>query len=383
MTFLLIIIYFSFISLGLPDSLLGAVWPVMQPEFAVPIPFGGYVGMTTAFCTVISSLMAQKFHKWFGTAKIIAVSTALTALSILGYSVVPQFWMLFPLAVTLGLGAGAIDSALNNYVAVHYKASHMSFLHCCWGLGATAGPLILSYSIQNSTWRTGYRIIALMQAVLAVVQFASMPLWRGRDDDSAKEGEEVFKPTVNIRTRVFALLSFFCYCAYESSCILWIATYFVQVLKTSEELGAKASSAFFVGITLGRFISGFVSDKIGVKKMIYIGAATACISSFVFLIYQNVMASYVFVFLIGLGCAPIYPSMIHRTPRRFGSALSPKIIGQQMACAYVGSTLIPPVFGNLAIHAGFKIVPAAGIILTGLIIVFTMIIERSKCSEKI
>ena len=222
-----------------------------------------------------------------------------------------------------------------------------------------------------------------MQAVLAVVQFASMPLWRGRDDDSAKEGEEVFKPTVNIRTRVFALLSFFCYCAYESSCILWIATYFVQVLKTSEELGAKASSAFFVGITLGRFISGFVSDKIGVKKMIYIGAATACISSFIFLICRNVMASYVFVFLIGLGCAPIYPSMIHRTPRRFGSALSPKIIGQQMACAYVGSTLIPPVFGNLAIHAGFKIVPAAGIILTGLIIVFTMIIERSKCSDNV
>lgn len=377
MTILLVIIYFSFISLGLPDSLLGAVWPVLQPEFGVPIPFGGYVGMLTALSTVVSSLLAQKFHKWFGTAKIIAVSTALTAVSILGYSLVPRFWMLLPLAVTLGLGGGAIDSALNNYVAIHYKASHMSFLHCCWGLGATLGPLVLSYSMQHATWRTGYRIIALMQAILAAVQFASIPLWRGRDDGESAEEGDVFLPTVHPKTRIFALLSFFCYCAYETSCIIWVATYFVQVLHTSEQMGARASSAFFVGITLGRFLSGFVSEKIGVKRMIFIGAILAGISSAGFLLCRNVAAVYAFVFLVGFGCAPIYPSMIHRTPRRFGSKLSPEIIGQQMACAYVGSTLIPPLFGNIAAHVGFTVIPAAGIVLTALIVVFTLIIECS------
>lgn len=379
MTFLLVIIYFSFISLGLPDSLLGAVWPTMQPEFNVPIPFGGYVGMTTSFCTVISSLMAQKFYKWFGTGKTIAISTVLTAIAIIGYSIVPAFWMLFPLAVVLGLGAGAIDSALNNYVAIHYKASHMSFLHCCWGLGCTIGPLILSFCIENATWRIGYRIIALMQAVLAIVQITTIKMWKGRDQaEGGANSEGTFTASVNLRTKPLALLSFFCYCAYETSCILWIATYFVQVLKTSEQLGAAASSAFFIGITLGRFISGFVSDRIGVKKMIYIGALIALASSVVFFFSRNIPISFVMAVFIGIGCGPIYPSMIHRTPRRYGSNNSPKIIGQQMATAYVGSTLFPPILGNAAMYFGFKIVPLVGIVFMATLMAFTFTIERSK-----
>ena len=379
MTFLLILIYFSFISLGLPDSLLGAVWPVMHHDFGVPVAFGGYVGMTTSFLTVISSLMAQKFHKWFGTGKTIAISTTLTALAIIGYSIVPSFWMLFPLAIVLGLGGGAIDSALNNYVALHYKASHMSFLHCCWGVGCTLGPLILSYTITDSTWRTGYRIIALIQIVLAMIQYASIPMWKGRDEGGAGEEEnETFKPTVKANTKVLALFSFFFYCAFETSCILWFATFFVNVLGTSEQIGAAASSAFFIGITAGRLVSGFVSEKIGVKNMVYISAVIAAVCSAVVFLSGNVYLSFAAAVLVGFGCGPIYPSMIHRTPRRYGSKLSPKIIGQQMACAYVGSTLFPPLLGNIAVFTGFKIVPLVGIVFMGLVFVCTLIIERSK-----
>ncbi len=381
MTFLLILIYFSFISLGLPDSLLGAVWPVMQQDFAVPVAFGGYVGMTTSFCTVISSLLAQKFHKWFGTGKVIAFSTTLTAIAIVGYSFVSSYWMLLPLAIVLGLGAGAIDSALNNYVALHYKASHMSFLHCCWGIGCTLGPLILSYTMTSSTWRTGYRIIALIQIVLAIIQYASIPMWKGRDEGGKGEeekGTELFKPTVNPKTKNLALFSFFFYCAYETSCILWLSTFFVQILGASEQVGATASSAFFIGITVGRFISGFVSDKIGVKNMVFIGAIIAACASIILFISTNISLSFVASCIIGFGCGPIYPSMIHRTPRRFGSEISPKIIGQQMACAYVGSTLFPPILGNIATFTSFKIVPLVGIIFMAIIVLFTLTIENSK-----
>lgn len=379
MTFLLVIIYFSFISLGLPDSLLGAVWPTMQPEFNVPIPFGGYVGMTTSFCTVLSSLMAQRFYKWFGTGKTIAISTVLTAIAIIGYSIVLTFWMFFPLAVVLGIGAGAIDSALNNYVALHYKARHMSFLHCCWGLGCTIGPLILSFCIQNSTWRTAYRIIALMQAILAIVQICTIQMWNGHDNaEGGKNSEGTFTASVSLRTKPLALLSFLCYCAYETSCILWISTFFVKVLGASEQIGATASSAFFIGITSGRFISGLISDRIGVKKMIYIGAFIALISSVVLFFSKNIPLSFVMAVLIGIGCGPIYPSMIHRTPRRYGSNNSPKIIGQQMATAYVGSTLFPMILGNIAMYLGFKIIPIVGIIFMLTLMIFTFIIESSS-----
>lgn len=377
MTILLVIIYLSFISLGLPDSLLGAVWPVMHTDFAVPIPFGGYLNMLVAFCTVISSLFAMKIHKWLGTAKTIAISTTLTALAILGFSITPSFWFMFPLAIVLGLGAGAIDSALNNYVALHYKASHMSFLHCCWGIGATIGPLILSYNIKNATWRRGYLIIAIAQASLAAIQFVSMPLWKNRDGQKNAEGVN-FTQTVSAKTKPLALLSFFCYCAFETSCILWIATFFVQVLGVSPEISARASSAFFVGITSGRLISGFVSDKVGVKKMIYISSLLAIFAVVILLLSKSLTVSFVATFLTGLGCGPLYPSMIHRTPRRYGSELSPKIIGQQMAAAYVGSTLMPPILGNIAMTTGFTIIPIFGIALISLVFIFTHIIEKSK-----
>lgn len=377
MTILLLIIYLSFISLGLPDSLLGAVWPIMHTDLNVPIPFGGYLNMTVALCTVISSLCAMKIHKWLGTAKTIAISTLLTALAIAGISLTHNFWLMFPLAIVLGLGAGAIDSALNNYVALHYKASHMSFLHACWGLGATIGPLILSYSITNSVWQNGYRTIAIAQSILCIIQFISIPLWKDKDNEGSSS-EDSFKISVNPKTKILALLSFLCYCSFETSCILWIATYFVQVLGVSPETSATASSAFFIGITGGRLISGFVSNKVGVKRMIYISAVLAIFGAIALFISNSYTISLVAVVVTGIGCGPLYPSMIHRTPRRYGSELSPKIIGQQMASAYVGSTLMPPILGNLAIYLGFKILPLFGIALIALVFIFTYIIEHSK-----
>ncbi|MCI1208664.1 MAG: MFS transporter [Treponema sp.] len=382
MSFLLIIIYLSFISLGLPDSLLGAVWPVMQPEFGVSVPFGGYLGMTVSVCTVISALSAMWLHKHLGTGKTIAISTTLTALSLLGYSLAPSFWMLFPLAVVLGLGGGAIDSALNNYVAVHYRARHMSFLHACWGVGATVGPLILSVFLAHGSWRNGYRLIAVIQGILAALQFISMPLWKKQDSIEQNPGETM-KGTVNPRTKILAMLSFLFYCAYETSCILWIATYFVRKLGTDKVSGARASSAFFFGITAGRFLSGFISDKVGVKRMIYLGSAIAFLGSAGLLVTTSLPAAYALTLLIGLGCAPIYPSMIHRTPRRYGSELSPKIIGLQMATAYIGSTAVPPLAGLLAVHSSFSIIPIIGLFCMLMVFGFTWIIEHSSAAAKI
>lgn len=377
MTTLLVIIYLSFISLGLPDSLLGAVWPVMHQDLNVPIPYGGYLSMTVSFCTIISSLCAMKLHKWFGTAKTITFSTLLTALAITGFAFCPNYYLMFPIAIVLGLGAGAIDSALNNYVALHYKASQMSFLHACWGLGATIGPLILSYNIHHSVWQNGYKTIAILQGILCLFQFLSFPLWKKPDTESGNEDSK-YVVSVNTKTKPLALLSFLFYCAFEASCIVWIATYFVQVLHSAPQESAKASSAFFIGITGGRLISGFITNKVGVKRMIYLSSILTIIGAVVLFLSNSIIVSFIAVVFIGLGCGPIYPSMIHRTPRRYGSENSPKIIGQQMATAYVGSSLIPPIIGNLALILGFKIIPVVGILFLFIVFLFTYIIEHSK-----
>lgn len=362
-TLLLVIIYMSFISLGLPDSLLGSAWPVMRTDMALPVSFGGILSFIITGGTIISSLLSDKVIRRFGTGKVTAVSVGMTAFALLGFSVSPGFPWLCVLAVPLGLGAGSVDTALNNFVALHYKASHMSWLHCFWGVGATVGPIIMSFYLRSeSGWKMGYRIIGIIQVCLVVVLFASLPLWKlvgGSTKSEDISGDSLkFIDILRINGAKPALLTFFSYCSLESSAGLWGSSYLVLVKGISSETAAKLVSLYYFGITLGRFISGFITMKLSNSSLIRIGEAVI-ITGLVFLLLP---VDWVFIqtvgfLLIGLGCAPVFPSLIHETPVRFGKDLSQAFIGMQMACAYVGSTLMPPIFGFIAQRTSFCLFP--------------------------
>lgn len=383
MTILLVIIYLSFISLGLPDSLLGAAWPSMHLSFALPVSYGGLVSFVISAGTVVSSLSAMWLFKHLGTGKTIGYSTLLTALSLFGFSFAPSFWLLLPLSLSLGLGAGAIDSALNNYVAVHYEASHMSFLHASWGLGASLGPFILSIALVHGSWQNGYQSIALIQMVLALLQFSSLSLWKQKEGGKTGNPKEIIRGTKSHKTIYLACLAFLFYCSYEACCILWISTYFVKMLKSDPIAAAKATSFFFIGITSGRLLSGLISRHVGVVTMIYCGLILSFVSTVALCFTQTPALTLFVVLCLGLGLAPLYPSMIHRTPRRYGSDLSPLVIGRQMATAYVGSSVVPPLIGLLAVHTSFRVLPLSGLIFLTFVLICTLIIENSKaCGEK-
>jgi len=353
----------SFISLGLPDSLLGSAWPVMRTDMALPVSFGGILSFIITGGTIISSLLSDKVIRRFGTGKVTAVSVGMTAFALLGFSVSPGFPWLCVLAVPLGLGAGSVDTALNNFVALHYKASHMSWLHCFWGVGATVGPIIMSFYLRSeSGWKMGYRIIGIIQVCLVVVLFASLPLWKlvgGSTKSEDISGDSLkFIDILRINGAKPALLTFFSYCSLESSAGLWGSSYLVLVKGISSETAAKLVSLYYFGITLGRFISGFITMKLSNSSLIRIGEAVI-ITGLVFLLLP---VDWVFIqtvgfLLIGLGCAPVFPSLIHETPVRFGKDLSQAFIGMQMACAYVGSTLMPPIFGFIAQRTSFCLFP--------------------------
>lgn len=380
MTILLLVIYSSFISLGLPDSLLGAAWPVMSTFFGMKVSYAGVISFTVSGCTVVSSLSAMWLHRKLGTGRTVAFSTMLTGVSLLLFSVMPNFWLLIPPAVFLGLGAGAIDSAINNYVALHYPASQMSFLHCCWGVGASVGPVILSAFINRGSWQQGYRVIAVIQLCLGLIQFFSIKLWK--DSDSGLDGgTKALTGGSAPGTRPFALLAFFFYSCMEAVSILWIPTYFVNRFSCGAAFAAKASTALFIGITGGRFLSGIISSKVGVKRIIFCSSVFIAASFVGLLLCSSQNTAIVLVFLIGLGMAPVFPSMIHRTPRRFGSQLSPKIIGQQMASAYLASTCIPPVMGILFNSAGFHLLPFFCVICACCLFAFTAMVEHKNNIE--
>ncbi len=358
---LLAIIYIAFISLGLPDSLLGSAWPVIYVQFSVPISYAGIVTMIIASGTIISSLLSDRLTKKFGAGLVTAVSVMLTALALFGFSISNKFFMICLWAIPYGLGAGAIDAALNNFVALHYKARHMSWLHCFWGLGASISPYIMGYFLTRGfSWNNGFLAIAIIQIVITITLFISLPLWKKKNAEvvTAEKAKTnlTLKQAFNIRGVKLTLVAFFAYCGLETTTGLWASSYLVEFRGVDTEMAANFASLFYLGITIGRFINGFIADK--VKDRHLIRGGILIILSGVILMgipMQNDVLAFVGLVTIGLGCAPVYPSIIHSTPFVFGKENSQAIIGIQMAGAYVGSTFVPPLFGLIAdnINIGF------------------------------
>ena len=357
---LLALIYIAFISLGLPDSLLGSGWPVMHGELGVPVSYMGVVTMVISGGTIISSLFSDKLTRAWGTRIVTVASVFLTVLALFGFSFSKKFWQLIVFAVPYGLGAGAIDAALNNYVALHYKAKHMSWLHCFWGVGTIVSPFIMGYALEKSVWNTGYRIVGGLQLGIAVLLLVTLPVWRVNENSEAAQQQKSLGlvGALKIKGVPFLLLGFFAYCAAEATAMQWSSTYFVQAKGVSAERAAFFASLFYIGITAGRFVSGFVSGKLGDRRMIEIGTGIlTCGILFLLLPVRGETAAIAGFVVIGLGCAPIYPCIIHSTPGNFGAENSGAIIGIQMASAYVGSTFVPPLYGVLGRALGFKIMP--------------------------
>ena len=356
---MLALIYLAFISLGLPDSLLGSGWPVMHADMGVATSYMGIVTMIISGGTIVSSLFSDKLTRKLSTKVVTVISVFLTVVALFGFSFSTKFWMLLVFAVPYGLGAGAIDAALNNYVAVHYKAKHMSWLHCFWGVGTIISPFIMGYALKNLTWNSGYRIVGTIQLAICIILLVTLPVWKVNKTEDVQQQKEVgLISALKIKGVPFLLIGFFAYCSAEATAMQWASTYFVKVKGISTELAAKLASLFYIGITLGRFISGFVTEKIGDRKMIIIGACVVLLGIIVLIIpaksYIVAIAAFV---VIGFGCAPIYPCIIHSTPGNFGAENSGAIIGIQMASAYVGSTFMPPLFGLMSNSLGYEIMP--------------------------
>ena len=358
-TLLLVIIYIAFISLGLPDSLLGSAWPVMHIEFGVSTSAMGIITMVISGCTIISSLFSNKLTNKLGTRIVTVISVLLTVIALFGFSFSSKFWMLIVFAIPYGLGAGAIDAALNNYVALHFKAKHMSWLHCFWGVGAIISPFVMGYVLTHSVWNNGYRIVGFIQLGIAVLLIATLPVWKENKTQSEEAKSNLgFFEVLKIKGVPFLLLGFFGYCAAEATTMQWASTYFVEVKEISAETAANLASLFYIGITLGRLVSGFITGKLGDKKMIEIGTTILILGIIVLFLPINSEITAIIAFIvIGFGCGPIYPCIIHSTPQNFGAEKSGAIIGIQMAGAYVGSTFFPPLFGLLGNAIGFKIMP--------------------------
>ena len=361
---LLLMIYLSFISLGLPDSLLGSAWPTMYPQLGVPVSYAGIISMIIAAGTILSSLQSDRLTRRLGTGKVTAISVAVTAAALFGFSISGSFWQLCLWAIPYGLGAGSVDASLNNYVALHYQSRHMSWLHCMWGVGASLGPYIMGHVMTGGgTWAAGYRTIAGIQLVLTILLFLSLPLWKERPRVTTASGEAVeakalsLKEILNIRGVKEVLLCFFCYCALEQTTGLWASSYLNLYKGIPAETAATFASMFFIGITLGRAISGFVTMRLRDTQMIRLGQGLIGCGIVILLLPMGANASLVGFVMIGLGCAPIYPCIIHSTPAHFGAEQSQAIIGVQMASAYVGTCLMPPIFGLIANHITVRLLP--------------------------
>lgn len=376
---LLAIIYLAFISLGLPDSLLGSAWPTMYQQFGVPISYAGIISMIISAGTIVSSLQSDRLTKKLGTGKVTAISVAATAVALFGFSFSHSFWALCLWAIPYGLGAGSVDASLNNYVALHYESRHMSWLHCMWGVGATAGPYIMGIALSmGQGWNMGYRYIGIIQVVLTAVLVFSLPLWKGRKSttenlqnaemeqllenvsekaDTTAEKALSLREILKIAGAKEVMLCFFCYCALEQTAGLWASSYLSLHKGIPAETAAAFASLFFIGITVGRAISGFVTMKLNDIQMIRLGQGIIVAGIVAMILPGSNILAMAGLILIGLGCAPIYPCVIHSTPAHFGADKSQAIIGVQMAFAYIGTMLMPPLFGLIARGISVALLP--------------------------
>lgn len=377
---LLVIIYISFISLGLPDSLLGSAWPSIYPELKVPVSYAGIISMIIALGTIVSSLQSDRLTRKLGTGKVTAFSVGMTAAALFGFFISHSFWMLCLWAVPYGLGAGSVDASLNNYVALHYESRHMSWLHCMWGVGATIGPYIMGFALTGGmTWNGGYRIISVLQIVLTILLAVSLPLWKGKKSaDSSSENSQAQPRALSIKSILRipgakeVMVCFFCYCAVEQTAALWASSYLTLYKGVPAETAARFAGMFFIGITVGRALSGFLTMKLNDVQMIRLGQGLIGAGVLIMLLPLGAGASLAGLIIIGLGCAPIYPCIIHSTPDRFGADRSQAIIGVQMASAYVGTCLMPPLFGLIANHISVSLFP---VYMLGILVLMTVMHE--------
>ena len=368
---LLAIIYLAFISLGLPDSLLGSAWPVMHQDLGAPLSAMGIVAMIISAGTIVSSLASDFLTKKFGTGVVTAVSVLMTAAAMLGFSFATSYWMLLLIAVPYGLGAGGVDAALNNYVALHYKSRHMSWLHCFWGLGALVSPFIMGACLTGAAgWEGGYRVTSYVQIGLTALLFLSLPLWKKPQATQVRAKPITLPQTFRLKGVVFLLISFFAYSALEATSMYWASSYFAGYKGASSDLAAMLGSLFYIGLTAGRLLSGFVSEKLGDRMLIRIGVGVIAVGLVLLALPLGTYAAVAGFLIIGFGCAPVYPSIIHATPDHFGRARAQSMIGVQMASAYVGTCLMPPVFGLIAGHISAALLPAYLLLL--LILMFWM-----------
>ena len=353
---LIVIIYLAFISLGLPDGLLGAAWPSVYPELGVPVSYAGAVSMTVALGTIVSSLLSDRLTWRFGAGKVTAFSVAMTACALFGFSISREYWMLILWAIPYGLGAGGVDASLNNYVALHYSSRHMSWLHCMWGVGASVGPYIMGWVLSGGNhWSGGYRIVGILQVILTAALFLTLGLWKDRRAEAEDTQPVPLKEIISIPGAKEILVTFFCYCGLEQTACLWASSYLTLSRGVERSTAAFFASLFFLGMTIGRGVNGFLTVKFDDKTLIRMGAAVIGLGIGAMLLPGKV--ALVGLLLVGLGCAPVYPCIIHSTPANFGPQRSQALIGVQMASAYVGTLLMPPIFGLIADGIGAWTMP--------------------------
>ena len=384
---LLAVIYLAFISLGLPDSLLGSAWPSMHLEFGVPVSYAGVISMIIALGTVVSSLQSDRLTRKLGAGMVTALSVLLTALALLGFSLSKSFPVLCLMAIPYGLGAGSVDAALNNYVALNYASRHMSWLHCMWGVGTSVGPYVMEYALTGGQgWNAGYRYIAILQFALTLVIFVSLPLWKKRaaqtrtEDAAADAGRALpLREIVRIPGAKDVMVAFFCYCAVEATTMLWASSYLALGRGVSAEAAAGYASLFFIGITVGRALNGFLTMRFSDAQMIRAGQALVALGALLLLLPLGTGAALAGLVVIGLGCAPIYPCIIHSTPEHFGAENSQALIGVQMASAYVGTLAMPPLFGLIANHISIGLFPIFLLVaLAMMVLMHERLVRRAK-----
>ena len=374
---LLAVIYIAFISLGLPDSILGSAWPAMYRGLGVPVAYAGIVTTISAAGTIFSSLLSARVIRRFGTGVVTTVSVAMTAVALFGYSFSTSFWMLCLWSVPYGLGAGSVDAALNNYVALHYQSKHMNWLHCFWGVGATVGPYVMGLCLTGGrTWNVGYQTVGGIQVALVAILLVTLPLWgfkRSAATTAAGKGKPFgLGAGLSLPGAKPLFTAFFCYCALEGTTGLWASSYMVLFRGISPELAAKMASLFYLGITGGRFLSGFVAERLKNRRMVSIGQAIAAVGILLVVLPLGNTVLFIGLTMIGLGCAPIYPSLLHQTPENFGQEQSQLLMGMQMAAAYTGSTLMPPLFGLIAQATDIRLYPVYLALLLVLMVVMTV-----------